>query len=98
MSGEYAPRSVLKAVIVIQKIGKKKSAAMNQPNTASPSLTQGDVCILICRLLSVLLKVLCEHANQEEGNNVSQDYCQNPAGGCDPGIELVDTERVDQIG
>jgi hypothetical protein len=84
MSGEYAPRSVLKAVIVIQKIGKKMIKAINHPTvpkTREPYF-----------FMSAAFEIFSEHLDQEVGNDVREDDGKNTAGGSGADVESLDTQ------
>src|SRR6516165_671882 len=91
-SGEYAPFSVLKAVIAIQKIGKKNAIPISQPKTPNTSLL-----IRLFSISSSLAEVFREHPDQENRDNVCQDDRQDAACRGNPRVKLLQPERIHQV-
>src|SRR5260370_13497521 len=48
--------------------------------------------------MSAPLEILSKHLDQEVGDDVRKDNCENTAGGRDADIKLLKTQRIDQIG
>jgi hypothetical protein len=91
-----APFSVLNAVIVIRKIGKKKKIATSHPISVITHFFVSSLAISMGAQVCGL-QVSGKHPDQENRDDIGENDSKDSAGGSNSSVELLQAERVHQV-